>query len=125
MAISIGVSTRTVSIFATVFVLLGGRPIFVPMLVGALLSMFVLAVLRRKIERCQASHRDCAEGKHHRPQRMLHEANLFVRNVWFGHSMLRLSPHGFTLTVYRCGVRHVLLGRQCVAPAVTGLTVYQ
>jgi hypothetical protein len=66
MAISIGVSARTVSILASVLVSFR-RTVFVPMLVGALLSMFVsmfiLAVLRLKVERSQSGHRKCAEGK--------------------------------------------------------------
>jgi uncharacterized protein (DUF2062 family) len=71
MAISIGVSARTVSIFASVLVSLGCS-IFVPMLVGALLamliSMFILAVLRLKAERRQAGHRRRAEGEYNEPR---------------------------------------------------------
>jgi hypothetical protein len=51
---------------------------------------------------------------------MLHEANLFFRNVRFRrfwHSILHLPPHGFTLTFYRCGVRYVLLESLRVALA--------
>jgi hypothetical protein len=63
MTISIGVSARAVSIFASVLVSLGCS-IFVPMLVGALLtlfvSMFLLALLRLKVERRQSGHRKCA-----------------------------------------------------------------
>jgi hypothetical protein len=62
MSISIWVSALTVSIFASVLVSYG-RSIFAPMLVGPLLSMFVLAVLRVKVEWSQAGHRKCAEGK--------------------------------------------------------------
>jgi hypothetical protein len=66
MTISIGVSTRAVSIFASVLVSFGCS-IFVPMLIGALLamlvSMFILAVLRLKAEWGEGGHRKRAERK--------------------------------------------------------------
>jgi hypothetical protein len=85
MTVSIGVSTRAVSIFASM--LDSFRcPIFTPMLIGALLSMLVsmldsmfISVLRLKIERRQAGDRDYAERKYHGPHGMLHNANLFFR----------------------------------------------
>jgi hypothetical protein len=92
MTISIGVSARAASIFASM--LDSFRcPIFVPMLIGALFSMLVsmligallsmlvsmfISVLRLKIERRQAGHRDCAERKYHGPHGILHDANLFL-----------------------------------------------
>ncbi|MEA3107147.1 MAG: hypothetical protein QOI88_1752 [Gammaproteobacteria bacterium] len=84
MTISIGVSTRTVSILASM--LDSFRcPIFFPMLIGALLSMLVsmlvsmfISVLRLNIERRQAGHRDCAERKYHGPHGILHDANLYL-----------------------------------------------
>jgi hypothetical protein len=80
MTISIGVSTRAVSIFASM--LDSFRcPIFFPMLFGALLSMLVsmfVSVLRLKIKRRQAGHRDCAERKYHGPHGILHDANLYL-----------------------------------------------
>ena len=65
MTISVGVSARTVSFFASVLVSLGCS-IIVPMLVWALLSMFVsmfvLAVLRLKAERSHAAHCEYAKA---------------------------------------------------------------
>jgi hypothetical protein len=66
MTISIGVSAWAVSIFASVLVSFG-CPVFGRMLIRALLamliSMFILAVLRKKAEWGQAGHRKSAEGK--------------------------------------------------------------
>ena len=66
MTISIGISAGVIAIFASVLVSYG-CPILVRMLIRALLalliSMFVLAILRRKAEWGQAGHRKCAEGK--------------------------------------------------------------
>jgi hypothetical protein len=65
MTISVDVPARTVSIFPSVLVSLGCS-IIVPMLVGALLSMFVsmfiLAVLRLKAERSHAAQREYAKA---------------------------------------------------------------
>jgi hypothetical protein len=79
MTISIGVSARAVSNFASMLDSFRCA-IFVPMLIGALLSMLVsmfISVLRLKIERHEAGHRDCAERKYHGPHGILQDANLF------------------------------------------------
>src|SRR5450631_109303 len=66
MTITIGVAAWVVSIFASVLVSCG-CPIFVAVLIRALLallvSMFILTVLRVKAEWSQAGHRKSAEGK--------------------------------------------------------------
>jgi hypothetical protein len=66
MTISISASAWVVPIFASVLVP-SGCPIFVRMLIRALLalliSMFILAVLRMKAEWGQTGNRKCAEGK--------------------------------------------------------------
>jgi hypothetical protein len=91
MAISLGVSTRAVSIFPSMLDSLR-CPIFIPMLIGALLSMLVsmlvsmfvsmfISVLRLKAERSHAGHRDGAERKYHGPHGILHDANLYLYNL--------------------------------------------
>jgi hypothetical protein len=84
MTISIGISAWAVAIFTSVLVSFG-CPIFVPMLIRALLamlvSMFILAVLRVKAQWSQANDRKCAEGQYNGFQVMLHYGESLLVSV--------------------------------------------
>jgi len=98
MTISIGVSAWLVPIFTSVLVSLGCTS-FVPMLVGALfamlVSMFILTVLRLKVEGSQSGDRKCTERNQHGFHRMLHDDEPPLGPT----ETLRHSTHGHALTV--------------------------